>query len=248
MSKFRTVIFVWLLCWPGIVFGQVKPAWEAEWEKTEAAARKEGKLSIFLFRRDNIETAVRAFEKKYPEIKITTVATSAPQTGPRMMAERRANKHLWDICICGPTTPYRTFYRANALDPIKSVLILPEVLDESKWWGGKHHYLDPEDRYIFVYIGNISAPSVYYNIKLVKPDEVKSYWDLVDPKWKGKFATVDRVRHLEVLYQDNAWGREKTLDYARRLAANNLIIERSRSGQGVKSALECVQMNGCRDP
>ena len=194
MSKFRTVIFVWLLCWPGIVLGQGKPGWEAEWEKTVAAAKKEGKLSVFLYRRDNIETAVRAFEKKYPEIKITTVATSAPQTGPRMMAERRAKKYLWDVCICGPTTPFRTFYRGNTLDPIKPALILPEVLDETKWWQGQHHYQDPEGRYIFVYIGNIYTPSVYYNTKLVKPDEVKSYWDLVDPKWKGKILSIDPRR------------------------------------------------------
>jgi len=183
-----------MIFFPGLVFGQAKPNWKVEWERTEKAAKKEGKLSIFLFQRDNIETAVRAFEKKYPEIKVTTVATAAPQTGPRIMAERRANKHLWDICICGATTPYRTFYRGNVLDPIKPVLILPEVLDESKWWGGKHHYLDPEGQYIYVYIGNISAPSVYYNTKLVKPDEVKSYWDLVDSKWKRKILSIDPRR------------------------------------------------------
>ena len=139
----------------------------AEWQKTVEAAKKEGQLTVFMFLRDNIETAVRAFGKKYPEIQITTVATPAPQTAPRIMSERRAGKYLWDICICGPTTPYAVFYRAKALDPIKPVLILPEVTDESKWWAGKHHYMDPEDQYIFVFLGTVEMPNLYYNKKLV---------------------------------------------------------------------------------
>jgi iron(III) transport system substrate-binding protein len=30
-----------------------------------------------------------------------------------------------------------------------------------------------------------------YNTKLVKPDEIKSYWDLLNPKWKGKIVAYD---------------------------------------------------------
>jgi hypothetical protein len=43
------------------------PAADAEWMRTVAAAKKEGKVSIFLYHRDNIETAVRVFEKSFPE-------------------------------------------------------------------------------------------------------------------------------------------------------------------------------------
>lgn len=191
MRKILTALLVWMVIFPWVVLGQTKPNWKVEWDKTVEAAKKEGKLTVYLFQRDNIETAVRAFQKKYPEIQVTTLATPAPQTGPRIMAERRAQKYLWDICMCGSTTPYVTFYPGKALDPIKSALILPEVLDESKWWAGKHHYVDPERQYIFNFIGTISAPSVYYNKKLVKADEIKSYWDLLNPKWKGKIVAVD---------------------------------------------------------
>lgn len=70
-----------------------------------------------------------------------------------------------------------------------------------------------------------------YNTELVSKEvgQKLTWEDCIDPKWKGRFATDDRVPHLEILYQDNAWGREKTLDYARRLAANKPVIERSRS-------------------
>lgn len=37
----------------------------------------------------------------------------------------------------------------------------------------------------------LSAQALVVNTKMVKPDEIKSYWDLVDPKWKGKVAMRD---------------------------------------------------------
>ena len=165
--------------------------WEAEWAKTVAAARREGKLAVFLYQRGNIEAAVKAFERKFPEIQVTTVGTPAAETGPRIMAERRAGKYLWDICICGPTTPYTVLYRAKALDPIKAAVLLPEVTDEAKWWGGKHHYMDPEGRYIFVFLGTVDMPNLLYNKNLVDAKEFKSYWDLVNPKWRGKILALD---------------------------------------------------------
>jgi hypothetical protein len=120
-----TIIFVVVsLCVPlGIrqadsaFAGEAKASGETEWTKTVAAAKKEGKLAVFLYQRENIESAAKAFEKKFPEIQVTVASTPAAETGPRIMAERRAGKYLWDICICGPTTPYAILYPAKALDP-----------------------------------------------------------------------------------------------------------------------------------
>jgi iron(III) transport system substrate-binding protein len=166
-------------------------AGDADWVKLVAAAKKDGTVSIFLYQRENIEAAVKAFEKKYPEIQVVTASTPAAETGPRIMAERRAGKFLWDICICGPTTPFAVLYSAKALDPIKSALMLPEVLDQTKWWAGKHHYMDPEGSYIFVFLGSLDMPNVYYNKSLVGPKEFKSYWDLTQSKWRGKIIALD---------------------------------------------------------
>jgi ABC-type Fe3+ transport system substrate-binding protein len=46
-----------------------------------------------------------------------------------------------------------------------------------------------------------------------------------------------RPRHLEILWQPNVWGREKTLAHARQLAANETIFERDRTGAMTKLAL-----------
>lgn len=179
----------------GMVEGAVAQSdWSREWEKTLQAAKKEGKVALFLFQRGNIEAAVKAFEKKYPEIQVTVASVPAPETGPRIMAERRAGKFLWDACICGPTTPFAVLYPAKALDPVRPALLLPEVLDESKWWSGKHHYMDPDGQYIFVFLGSVEMPNLYYNKNLVDPKDFRSYWDLVSGKWRGKILALDPRR------------------------------------------------------
>ena len=170
---------------------EVTAGGDADWVKLSTAAKKEGKVSVFLYQRENIEAAVKAFEKKYPEIQVITASTPAAETGPRLMAERRAGKFLWDICICGPTTPLGVLYPAKALDPIKPALMLPEVVDQTKWWEGKHHYMDAEGSHIFVFLGSVDMPNVYYNKNMVEPKEFKSYWDLVQSKWRSKIIALD---------------------------------------------------------
>lgn len=173
-----------------VIAAEVKAS-DAEWQRTLDVAKREGKVSVFLFQRENIEAAVKAFEKKFPNIQVVTASTPAAETGPRLMAERRARKFLWDICLCGPTTPFTALYPAKALDPIKPALLLPEVTDVSKWWGGKHQYMDPEGSHIFVFIGSVDMPNLFYKKNAVDPNEFKSYWDLVKTKWRGKIVAVD---------------------------------------------------------
>ena len=111
--------------------------------------------------------------------------------GTRIIAEIRAGKVVADLFSGGANTNYEVLYQGKALDSIKSALILPEVLDESKWYEGRHRYTDPEQRHIFVYIADPSPSGFYYNTNLVSSKEFKSYWDLVAPKWKGKYVSQE---------------------------------------------------------
>ncbi len=61
-------------------------------------------------------------------------------------------------------------------------------MDESKWYGKKHHYIDPEDKYIFAYLASVSTAQLFYNSNLINPKEFKSYWDLINPRLKGKIV------------------------------------------------------------
>jgi iron(III) transport system substrate-binding protein len=171
------------------VAGEVGASWQAEWEKSVRAAEQEGQLVIYSLAEIGDIFANGGFQKKFPKIKISVVSARGGEHVSRIMAERRAGKFLADVGDLGNTSPY-TLYRSKALDPIISVFILPEVKDESKWWQGRQHFIDPEGKYILVYVG---APLylVGYNTSLVNPSEFKSYWDLLSPKWKGKIVAFD---------------------------------------------------------
>jgi iron(III) transport system substrate-binding protein len=168
---------------------EVKTPWQEEWDKTLKAAEQEGQVVLYSLSEIGDAIANTSFQKKFPRIKISVVTARGGEHVSRVMAERRAGKFLADIGNLGNTSPY-TLYQSKTLEPIASSFILPEVGDESKWWQGKQQFIDPENRYILVYVG---APLflVGYNTKLVDPGGFKSYWDLLDPKWKGKIVAFD---------------------------------------------------------
>ncbi len=173
----------------GAETGQGQPAqWEKEWERTIAAAKKEGKLVYHSG--STSEAFVRAFQKRYPEIKAIRMLTrGGSAAAQRLMAERRAGLYAADILIIGGTSGSQ-LATAGVLDPIEPNLILPEILDRSKWWKGKHLYVGTKSGYLFVFAA-IPRPFIGYNTELVKPASLKSYWDLLNPKWKGKIISLD---------------------------------------------------------
>jgi iron(III) transport system substrate-binding protein len=181
------VVGFWVLPGHG---AESKADWQSEWEKTIQGANREGKLSLYLYQGEGELGAVaQLFQKKFPEISVTTVTGRGNQLGPRIMAERRAGKYLVDAYISGPTTVYEVLYRAKILDSVRAAMILPEVIDESKWYLGQHHYIDPENK-VFIYLGNVGE-YVSYHTKSVEAGEIRSYWDFLHPKWKGKILSRD---------------------------------------------------------
>ena len=184
---FATLMFFGIFWIPFHLDAQSK-SWQLEWEKTVEAAKKEGKVHVYKFA--SFEP-LDVFQKAYPEIKVVGVTGRGGQIEQRIFAERRAGQYLADVVVHGVTPNYTEFYRAKILDPIKPVLILPEVVDESRWWQGKHSYSDREREYVFVFVGGPQAGSFHYNSRLVNPREFKSFWDFLNPKWKGKVVARD---------------------------------------------------------
>jgi hypothetical protein len=92
--------------------------WKKEWEKTLAAAKKEGQV-VLLMRR--YEGVFGEFRKEYPEIKVVTITGRGSDLGNRIVAERRAGKFLVDIYVGGPYTVASSLMPAKAVDPISEV-------------------------------------------------------------------------------------------------------------------------------
>ncbi|HEX2932986.1 MAG TPA: extracellular solute-binding protein [Candidatus Binatia bacterium] len=162
--------------------------WKKDWEQTLAAAKKEGQVTIYIYR---YEALLQDFKREFPGINVVSVSGRGNELTNRIMAERRAGRFIVDVYSGGTNSLYNTLYKGKALDPLKPMLILPEVTDTSKWYGNEHRYADPEGKYIFSFIGSPSNAQLAYNTKMVDPKEFKSYWDFVNAKWKGKIVSLD---------------------------------------------------------
>jgi len=163
---------------------------ERDWKKIVDAGKKEGQLSIYMGQWGPVIDA-GVFQKAFPEIKVVRTGGGPPQIMQQITAERRAGKYIADVIVEGINPNLTVFHTNKMLDPIKLTLVLPEVRDESKWWQGKHHYADPERQYVLRFVGSPQYGSIYYNTNLVKPGEIKSVWDFLNPKWKSKIGARD---------------------------------------------------------
>ncbi len=180
-----------------------KSSWQAEWDRTVRAAEQEGQVTVSIGGYGAIIDS-GVFQKAFPKIKVTAITGAGTDLTARISAERRAGKYLVDVYNGGGNSLFQVLYRGKMLDPLKPALILPEVTDPTKWWEGKQKYADKEGEYVLVYEGNVAAGAgAAYNNQLLDPREYKSYWDLLNPKLKGKLLSVDvrKVRGAGIPWQ-----------------------------------------------
>lgn len=185
------IFFLFTFAFARPAFPQTRLGLQEEWEKTLAAAKKEGAVHVYIGGWGAVLDE-GVFQKRFPEIKLVSVALrGGGDIAKRILAERRAGKYLADVSIEGFNSNYNILHGAKAFDPIKPALILPDVVDESKWWRGKHSYLDPDGQYVLRFAGVPQTGAAHYNAQQVNPKEFTSFWDFLNPKWKGKIEARD---------------------------------------------------------
>src|SRR5690242_18965031 len=177
---------VFLLAWVCAVFGTASAA-QSRWEDVVRGAEKEGEVTVYATNSvGDLQVIWDAFKRKFPKIKLNSVSISTTsEIVTKIMAERRAGQFLVDAMLGAPGATYNSFYRGKTLDPMPPALVLPEVTDLSKWWKGKHRYVDPEGQYVFVYQSTLYGPPFYGLTKLIYLHMIRSVYYLLDPKWKG---------------------------------------------------------------
>jgi iron(III) transport system substrate-binding protein len=167
------------------------PPWKSSWEETLAAARAEGKVVISGPPIAELRQALPAAFKARYGIQVDYLgARGGTEAAARLRSERQAGIFSVDVVFAGSQSMALIFHREKWLQPLRPALQLPEVLDGSKWKKGKLWFADPEEQYILRLADTVTT-MFHINTSLVKPGEIRSVKDLLNPKWSGKIALQD---------------------------------------------------------
>lgn len=168
---------------------EVKQGWEAEWQKTIQEARKEGTVVVYASSvAPAVKKAVPIFKQKFG-VDMEVITGRGTELRNRLLQERANGIFMADIMISGLNTIYGAVKTTGAIEPIEPALFHPEVVDTKLWYANRLPWGD-KDRLVFN-IFYYPSTMINTNTDLVKPDEIKSLNDLLDPKWKNKIIIND---------------------------------------------------------
>ena len=177
-----------------------------------AKAKKEGKLRL-LVNMDvpTLKAATKVFTQKYPFVDVHAQEITGSAMIQRNVLEIKSGQAAreWDVAYTS-----RDFYSEYLphlwkVDLFRmaeqGVLQIPTPM------------IDPKNRNIAAFYSRLIVS--VYNKTLVPADQVPKAWeDFLKPEFKGKKFAVD-IGPRWIACMVPAWGLEKTLDYARKLAA-----------------------------
>jgi iron(III) transport system substrate-binding protein len=174
-------------------------------QKLTEGAKKEGKVVVYSFTAvDQLKPLLDEFQKRYPFIKPEHYRANATGVFNKFATESRAGQTLADVIDISAGEAH-TFLQAGLIEAYLSPSrdgIPRDFMDEKGFWTAHYHFV----------------LALGFNTQHIKPAEApKSYEELLNPKWKGRFSLdpADQDLFGALLLH---WGKEKALNYFRNLA------------------------------
>jgi len=186
-----------------------------------ARAKQEGRLRVLAeMEPPTIKAAIKAFTAKYPFINLHIEEITGADAARRNILEIKSGMAKdWDVLhlstdFYNEYLPY--LWKIDMLGMAQhGILQIPVPMIDSK------------NRNVAGYYSRFQV--TVYNKTVVPAERVPKLWeDLLKPEYKGKKFAAD-IRPTEVAALVPAWGLEKTLDFARKLAAQDPIWVRGGS-------------------
>ena len=209
------VLFLAVIC----LFSQFVLAQAGPSPELIEAAKKEGALGYYTtMTLSQSKKLVDRFEQKYPPIKVELFRTGGDPLLNKIITEARGGLNAWDV----------TSGRGDMVLPLmENKLIAAYRSPESKKI--PEDLVDKEGFWTAFYVN----PYVLgFNTNLVKREKApKTYEDLLNPKWKGGKISIDDEAYGLLIGLMDAWGKEKAVDYFRKLAAQQPVVMRGNTNR-----------------
>lgn len=164
----------------------------ADWNDVVAAAEREGEVVVAGPVIQPYREAIEQFRQAYPKIKLDFNAVTSPGFDARISSERRANRNLTDVVVLGFSgAAFSQQIPDGWFDPIRPLIVSPDVLDDSHWLGGfEAGFLDAKKQYLYAFQAG-KQNNVNIDRDKVPESQFNKLADLLDPKWRGKIAIID---------------------------------------------------------
>ena len=191
MNAVRSLGVVLFFLTSALFAAEPASGWKADWAASLHAAEHEARLVIYGPRGRNQERLYGGvFQQRFPNIHVNYTGGRISELISRVMAEQRAGVRQVDLVLGGTDVLLGTLKDGGLLQPVRKLLVLPEVLDTSAWFQNKLWFADTEDQYVAMWRG-VPYVTACLNTNMVRAGEIKNYGDLLNPKWRGKIASQD---------------------------------------------------------
>lgn len=226
----------------------------AGWDQVVEAARKEGKVVIYgQFEQSLQDIYIPKFKEKYPFLEVEVVYGTGPQSAEKVRAEAAAGKLAADMWRSF-TDPGLALRDEGLLEKWQA----PSIVNERDKFAYQSTDQDEQG-----YLNNVSAAvqGVMINTTQIKPeDEPKSWFDLADPKYKGKIIFSDPRRpsggQSMSWFLTQKYGKEGE-DFLKKLAQQDLTYEANaakmaeevaRGEKGIAAPLQWISYSAKKGP
>jgi len=172
-------------------------------------AKKEGQVVFYAsMEAQSAQRLTAGFEKKYPFIKVNATRIGSERMATRLVSEAQARKVQADVVNQSGFDFYGVLQKGvfDIYNSPERAALPTEYKDEKGLW-----------------VMNAATLNVIgYNTRLVPPTNVpKSFWDLVDPKWKGQLL-MDENESKWMAGMMSYYSEAKTVDLLRKLATQEI--------------------------
>jgi iron(III) transport system substrate-binding protein len=209
----RTLVKAALLLPFGARVISAAPAAEPVTEAMIDAGRKEGRVSYYTAMDLSVaEPVAKAFEAKYPGIKVNVERTGSERLYNRIAQEQASRIYKVDVVNSADAAHFLPWKRDGWLTPFVSEAVArdlpPEMADADGMFCNQRTHLCP----------------IAYNTKLVAPaDAPKSFNDLLDPKYLGKMVKAHPGYSGTVMTATQQIVREIGWPYLEKLAKQKIL-------------------------